>query len=317
LKVSVTRKKRGIQRIDKKGKGEERKMRKQLKMVTVFLALVTAAMPSIAEDMLQIRGSDTMVNLSQRMAEVYMQKNPAKKIAVTGGGSGTGIAGLRNRTVDIANSSREMKEREIVDSRVKGVDPVLVLVCIDCITAIVNENNPVGKLTVEQLGSIFRGDTKNWKDVGGEDMPITLYGRQSNSGTYSEFREIVLKGDYSDGMRNMNGNAQIAEAVKGDKSGIGYVGVGVVKNSPGLKPISLAAKEGAEYVDPTKLTTADVRKYAIVRTLNQYTNGKPAGAVKEFIEFELSPEGQNVCEEMGFLKLDEEYAGRNKKTMGN
>ncbi|MBF0252971.1 MAG: phosphate ABC transporter substrate-binding protein [Candidatus Omnitrophica bacterium] len=287
-------------------------MRKYLKMGFIALMLITISANSKAEENLQIRGSDTMVNLIQRMAEVYMEKYPEKKVAVTGGGSGTGIAGLRNRTVDIANSSREMKGRELVDSKAKGVDPVLIVVGVDCITIVVNESNKVDKLTNAQLGAIFRGDIVNWKEVGGDDMPITLYGRQSNSGTFVQFREDVLKSDYSDEMRRMNGNSQIIESVKNDKSGIGYVGLGHAKHSTGSKVLKIATMEGEEYIDPTVLKTDEVKKYSIIRTLIQYTNGKPEGSTKDFIEFELSPEGQKVCEEMGFLPLNEEYAKQNE-----
>lgn len=290
-------------------------MRKTLKMIAVLLTVTVATLPAVGQETLQIRGSDTMVNLIQRMAEVYIEKYPDKQVAVTGGGSGTGIAGLRNRTVDIADSSRDMKGREIIDARAKGVDPVRVVVCLDCITIVTNKANPVSKLTAEQLGGIFRGEIANWKDVGGEDKPITLYGRQSNSGTFVKFREEILKGDYADTMRRMNGNAQIIESVKSDKAGVGYVGVGHAKNEPELKVISIAASPGSEFIDPTKITSAEAETYAIVRTLNQYVNGKPEGDIKHFVEFELSPEGQKICEEMGFLPLNEKYTEENKQVM--
>ncbi len=293
-------------------------MTRNLKMTAVFLAItvMTAVPPSEANQQLQVRGSDTMVNLIQRMAEVYMQKNPEKNIVVTGGGSGTGIAGLRNRTVDIADSSREIRNREITDSRAKGVDPVHIIVARDCITIVVNKSNNADKLTVGQLGAIFRGDITNWKDVGGDDMPITLYGRQSNSGTFVLFREEVLKGDYSDKMRRMNGNAQIIETIKTDKTGIGYVGVGHAKNSSGLGVISVAKNEDAEYIDPTRISPDETDRYPIARRLNQYTNGKPAGESREFITFELSPEGQRICEEMGFFPVSKEDEERNRQMLG-
>ncbi|MBD3380226.1 MAG: phosphate ABC transporter substrate-binding protein PstS family protein [Candidatus Omnitrophica bacterium] len=297
---------------------KEDKMSKRVKKVIVFLAVgaMAAAPVTQAKEQLQVKGSDTMVNLIQRMSEVYMQKSPEKKVVVTGGGSGTGIAGLRNRTVDIADSSRQMRKREEIDLKAKGVDPVRIIIARDCVTIITHKDNKVDKLTTDQLGAVFRGDINNWKELGGEDMPITLYGRQSNSGTFFLFRQEVLKGDYSDKMRRMNGNAQIIESVKNDKSGVGYVGVGHAKTSSGLKVIAVAKEEGGEYLDPTRLSASEVDKYPISRQLNQFVNGKPEGTARDFIAFELSGEGQKICEEMGFFPVSEENMEHNREEAG-
>lgn len=291
-------------------------MIKNVKTMLVFLMTAAMALTAKAESIPQVRGSDTMVNLVQRMAEVYSEKNPGKHLSVTGGGSGNGLAGLRNRTADIANSSREIRRREIRDMNGKGVNPVGIVIAEDCITIIVNGDNNVDQLTLGQLGAIFRGDIKNWKDVGGADMPITLYGRQSNSGTYMVFRQRVLKGNYSDKMYRMNGNSQIVEAVKNDKSGIGYVGLGYVKNNPKLKVVRLAQEEGAEYIDPKNRADIEAGKYPLVRAIYQYTDGTPSGAIKEFIEFELSPEGQKIVDEMGFIPLSSKYTQHNNEALG-
>lgn len=280
------------------------------------LFLFSAVLPAGAQEMVQVKGSDTMVNLVQRLAEVYMQNNPGKKMAVTGGGSSTGIAGIMNGTTDIANASRDMKPKEVMDSRKKGIEPVRTVLALDCITVVVNSGNKVEKLTASQLGAIFRGEAKNWKDVGGEDMPITLYGRQSNSGTFVFFMDNILKGDYSDKMNRMNGNSQIVEALKADKSGIGYIGLGHAVKSPELARIKVALKEGGEYFDPFDPKTVSSGKYPIVRTLNQYTNGKPAGAAFDFMKFELSAEGQKIVEEMGFIAVPEEYEIYNEQNSG-
>ena len=257
-----------------------------------------------------------MVNLVQRLAEVYMQKNPGEYVAVTGGGSGGGIAGLRNKTVDIGNASRDIKPKEMMDAMSQGVEPTRVVIGMDCITVVVNGGNKVDKLTSGQLGAIFRGEITNWSEVGGDDMPITLYGRQSNSGTFVFFREAILKGDYSDRMNRMNGNSQIVEALKNDRTGIGYIGLGHAKKASGLKIVKLASREGADYADPTNRRDVDGGKYPIVRTLNQYVDGTPRGAVKDFIEFELSSEAQNIVEEMGFLPVPDEYRKYNMDNAG-
>jgi len=263
--------------------------------------------------MIQIKGSDTLINLVQRLSEVYMEENPGKYISVTGGGSGTGIAALMNGKCDIADASRNMKPKEIIRAESLGVSPKRVVIAMDGLSVIVNSANPVTKLTVDQLGKIFRGEVTNWKDLGGEDSPITLYGRQSNSGTFVFFRDAVLKADYSSRMRRMNGNSQIVDAVKADKTGIGYVGVGYVKNASGIEVVSVAAFAGAEYASPLDSAAVKSGKYPIARPLNQYINGTPTGDVLDFLLFELSPKGQQIVEEEGFFPIPEEYKKFNKK----
>jgi phosphate transport system substrate-binding protein len=289
-------------------------MKKVMSMVAVLACLGIAGLAQAAE--IQIKGSDTLINLVQKLSEDYMNATPGSYIAVTGGGSGTGIAALINKKCDIANSSREIKASEVDTALKSGVDPKGVVVAIDGLSVIVNPQNPVTQLTMDQIGGIFRGDIKNWKEVGGSDMPITLYGRQSNSGTYAFFMEVVLKGDYSPKMNNMNGNSQIVEAVKSDASGIGYVGVGYVKKSTGISVVNVAAKAGREYKSP--LDTAAVKNgtYAISRPLLQYVSGKLSPEVSDFIAFELSSEGQRIVEEEGFFAIPEEYQKANEKLLG-
>jgi phosphate transport system substrate-binding protein len=269
-----------------------------------------------AKNMVQIKGSDTLINLVQRLSEVYMERNKGSAIAVTGGGSGTGIAALINGKADIADASRDMKAKEVAQAQDAGIDPKRVVIALDGLSVIVNGNNPVTKLTMDEIGKIYRGEITNWKDVGGDNKPITLYGRQSNSGTFVLFMEMVLKGDYSPRMRRMNGNSQIVEAVKADATGIGYVGVGYVKNAAGIIVLEVAAFKGAPYASP--LNTEDVKtgKYPIARPLNQYVNGTPRGAVRDFIAFELSPEGQKIVEEQGFFPIPREYVEFNKRSIG-
>jgi len=184
---------------------------------------------------------------------------------------------------------------------------------MDGLSVITNGNSPVTQLTVDEIGKIFRGEITNWSEVGGPDMSITLYGRQSNSGTFVFFRDAILKGDYSQKMNRMNGNAQIVEAVKQDRSGIGYVGVGYVKEATGLNVLKVASRAGEVYASP--LNSADVKsgKYPIARPLNQYINGTPTGALRDFLKFELSYDGQKVVEDEGFFQIPTEYEELNSK----
>lgn len=285
-------------------------------MTMVIAATLMVSTVAADEKMVQVRGSDTIVNLVQRLAEVYSQANPGKDIAVTGGGSGNGLAGLRNRTVDIANSSRDIKRKEIIDMNGMGVNPIGIIIARDCITIVVNKDNPVDKLTIDQLGSLFRGEISNWKDVGGADLPITLYGRQSNSGTYEVFRTAVLGGEYSETMRRMNGNSQIAESVANDKSGIGFVGIAYALDNPQLTVVKIAAKDGAEYIDPADRSNVDSGKYYLVRPLYQYTDGIPSGAIMDFIKFEVSPDGQKIVDEMGFIPITRDDENENRRIAG-
>lgn len=269
-----------------------------------------------AEEMLQIRGSDTQVNLVQRLSEAYMEKHPGRAIAVTGGGSGTGLAALANGTVDIANASRLMRQSELNRALQRGVDPKRIAIAMDGLSVIVNVNNPVTQLTMEQIGAIFRGEITNWAELGGPGRPITLYGRQSNSGTFVFFREAVLKNDYSENMRRMNGNSQIVEAVKADASAIGYVGVGYAKQASGINVVSVAATEGAPYATPLNPDDVASGKYPIARPLNQYVDGTPQGRIRDFLAFQVSDEGQKVVVEAGFFPIPQEYKDFNKQSVG-
>jgi phosphate transport system substrate-binding protein len=266
--------------------------------------------------MIQIKGSDTLINLVQKLSEEYMDKNPGRYIAVTGGGSGTGIAALINKKCDIANASRNMKPKEINKALAAGVSPKRVVIAMDGLSVIVNSENPVSKLTMDQIGKIFRGEIKNWSELGGENQPVTLYGRQSNSGTFVFFRDLLLKADYSPEMKRMNGNSQIVETVKYDKTGIGYVGVGYVKGASGVKALEVAPFAGAPYASPLNAEDVKTGKYPITRPLNQYVDAVPAGEIKDFIVFEVSPEGQEIVVEQGFFPVPQEYVDFNKKSVG-
>jgi len=291
-------------------------MKKHIVMLAAAVFMLPVSGSEAAQGMLQIKGSDTLINLVQRLAEVYMEKNPGKVIAVTGGGSGTGIAALINNKCDIADASRQMKSKEVAQANEAGVSPKRVVIAMDGLSVIINGGNPSDQLTVDQIGKIFRGEITNWSEVGGQNKSITLYGRQSNSGTFVFFRDAVLKGDYSQRMNRMNGNAQIVEAVKQDKSGIGYVGVGYIKTATGINVVKVAPRPGEPYTSP--LNSADVKsgKYPIARPLNQYTNGTPSGDIRDFIAFEVSDEGQKIVKEEGFFPIPGEYADFNSMSVG-
>jgi phosphate transport system substrate-binding protein len=268
--------------------------------------------------MIQVKGSDSEVNLVQKLAEVFMQKNPGVNIAVTGGGSGTGIAALINKTTDIANSSRDLSPKEEEAAKKAGVNPFRLVFATDGISAIVHPNNPLNKLTLEQLGKIFKGDITNWKEVGGPDAKISLYGRQSNSGTYVFFREFVVKGDYSPHKKSMNGNAQIVEAIQRDKAGVGYVAVGYVVSEkgevkPGLKILDIAKDAQSQAFSPTVMENVMTGKYPISRPLNQYLVGKPTGKLLDFVKFELSEEGQQIVRKQGFFPVQKNWVEFNRK----
>lgn len=282
----------------------------------IAAAILCADVSLAAERMIQVKGSDTLINVAQKLAESYMAKKPGIAIAVTGGGSGTGIAALVNRKCDIANSSRTMKASEVADANAKGVDPKRVVVAIDGLCIIVNGRNPVTKLTADQIGRIYRGEVTDWSAAGGTSGPITLYGRQSNSGTYDFMKEVVMKGEYASSLKSMNGNAQIVEAVKQDISGIGYVGVGYAKESTGITVLEVALNPSLGYYSP--LNAADVKsgKYPVARPLNQYINGQASGNVRDFLLYELGPEGQAIVEKEGFFAINDEYQRYNDAALG-
>jgi len=292
-------------------------MKRKAGLVVMIAALFFIANIAMAKsDMVEIKGSDTLINVVQKLAETYMKGHPDANISVTGGGSGTGIAGLVNRKCDIANASRGIKSKEVEDANNKGVDPKRVVVAIDGLSIITNAQNPIDKLTVDDIGKIYRGDVKNWKDLGGNDTPINLYGRQSNSGTYDFMKEVVMKGEYSPNLKSMNGNAQIVEAVKQDLGGIGYVGVGYVKDAVGINVLKVSASSGGKYFSPLNSMDVKTGNYPVTRPLNQYLNGAPKGAVKNFIVFELSAEGQKIVEDEGFFAVPQEYQRYNNDVLG-
>jgi phosphate transport system substrate-binding protein len=284
--------------------------------MTAFGGVSVFSGPVEAKTYLQVKGSDTEVNLVQRLAEMYMKKDPNASIAVTGGGSGVGIAAIINKTTDLCNSSRPMKDSELAKAKANGVNPVGVAFAVDGLSVIVNSKNSVKHLTTDQIGQIYRGEVSNWKQLGGPDSPITLYGRQPNSGTFVFFREHIVNGDYSNKMNQMNGNAQILEAVKKDAGGIGYVGIGYVvddagKVAPGVNVLEVAKDSRSKPTSPLQLENIMSGAYPITRPLYQYFDKNNQAKVEAFIKFELSPEGMAIVKKDGFYPLTEQWKKHN------
>lgn len=246
-----------------------------------------------------VKGSDTMVILSQRWAEAYMAKNPGTVIQVTGGGSGTGIAALINGTTDIANASRPMKasERAKLKERYATLG-VEIKTAKDGLSLYVHESSPIRELTMEQIKNIYLGKTTNWKELGGPDAKIIVYGRENNSGTYVYFKDNVIGGaDFVPSMLSMPGTASVVNAVSKDPNGIGFGGAAYAK---GIH--ILAVKKTAK--SPAALPTAENIKndsYPISRFLYLYVANRPTGEVKKFIDWILSPEGQSVVTKVGYF----------------
>lgn len=256
---------------------------------------------------LQIKGSDTMVNLGQAWAERYMEEHPDAFIAVTGGGSGTGMASLISGTCDIAMSSRNIKQKEIDQANAKGRSPVEVKVALDGIAVVVHPKNAVGKLTLDQLADIFSGRIANWKQVGGADAKIVILSREVNSGTHVYFKEHVLrkndpglKTEFAPNALMLSSSQAIADEVAGNPSAIGYYGMGYI--SPRQKVIAVAKDEKSEYIEPT-IDNVVKNLYPISRPLYFYFNNECQGLAKEFIDFALSPEGQAIVKETDFVPI--------------
>jgi phosphate transport system substrate-binding protein len=297
-------------------------------MAGLQLALLLVGTPLLLSSgqsrgkMIQIKGSDTLVNLVQILSEEYMAKNPNTPIAVLGGGSGTGITALINGTTDICNTSRDWKQKEYDLAWEKGIKVRLFVVAVDGLSIIVNEKNPLAQLPMPVVGAIYRGEIKNWKAVGGPDKPISLYGRQSNSGTYTFLMEHVMGNKpYSTDMKEMNGNAQIIDGVLNDEGAIGYSGVGYVtdratgKPLKGLKVLNISKDAKSEAFSPLERVNIDSGRYPISRPLYQAVNGKPRADVAAFIAWEAGPEGQKIVEREGFFPISPAHAAQNDKNM--
>ncbi len=268
--------------------------------------LASVSVPA-AQVTIENKGSDTMVNLALAWAEAYQKEHPDVQLSVTGGGSGTGLAALINGTVDIANASRAIKDEEIKQAEANGVEPVEFTVARDAIAVIVNPANPVGELTLPQLSAIYGGQIINWRDVGGEDRPIVLLSRETNSGTHVYFLENVVrlgkKDDktlFSPDTLLLPSSEGISAEVRQNPNAIGYDGLGYV--TADMKTVAVAKEEGGAYVLPTIATVND-KSYPIARDLYMYTRGQPTGVVRNYLDWLLSAEAQKIVAELGFVPV--------------
>ncbi len=282
-------------------------MRKFQYLLLIILMSLILARDSYSQDMIQIKGSDTMVNLGQAWAEGFTKKHPQGFAAVTGGGSGTGIASLLNKTCDIAACSRKMKQKEMDLARQRGINPAEFTVALDGLAVVVHPENPVDKLTIDQLAGIFTGRITNWKEFGGRDSKIVILSREVNSGTHVYFKEHIIrknnlenKDEFAHSALLMPSSQAIADEVAGNPQAIGYYGMGYI--SPAQKAVAVARDGNSPYILPTIENVIEGR-YAISRPLFMYTNGEPQGLVKEFLDFVLSDEGQEVVLDIDFVPI--------------
>jgi phosphate transport system substrate-binding protein len=257
---------------------------------------------------IQNKGSDTLVNIALAWAETYRNVEPSVDIAVTGGGSGTGIAALINGTVDIANASRPMKDNEIEDARANGIEPVEHVVAIDALAVIVHPDNLVSELTIGQLSDIFTGRVTRWSELGGADRPIVIVSRETNSGTHVYFLEEVVRRGKSDNTDIfapqtilMPSSVGITSEIRRNPNAIGYDGLGYV-DPEHEKILSVALEDDSPFVMPSVETASD-NSYPLSRNLFMYTAGEPTGAVADYLTWILSPEGQQIVADLGFVPL--------------
>lgn len=278
------------------------------KVILASLAVMLMAGFVFSGSTVTIKGSDTLVRLGQRWAEEYMKHNPETVIQVSGGGSGTGIAALLNGTTDICEASRDMKEKEYKLAEQKGIEPYRVSVSLDGIAVFLHEKNPVTELTISQLKGIYTGAITNWKDVGGPDHQIILYGRENNSGTYAFFKEHVLnKEDYEVRTQTLPGTAAVVNAVAKDENGIGYGGIAW---ATGVKHAWVKVDADSPAIEPTMESISN-GTYPISRELYWFFNGKPTGELKKLVNWCLSEAGQKVAEEIDYVPLSAELAKKN------
>jgi phosphate transport system substrate-binding protein len=252
-------------------------------------------------DVVTVKGSDTMVILGQRWAEEFMKKSPERTVQVTGGGSGTGISALINGSTDICAASRAMKQAEMAKLREAANSPGVELpVARDGLAVYVHNNNPLSEITLPHLKAIFTGKITNWKEVGGPDSRIGIYSRENSSGTYVFFKDAVLNGaDFSPRAQTLQGTASVVNAVSKDRLGIGYGGAAYAK---GVKLLKVKKDASAPALLPSRETVLS-GSYALARPLFFYLRGAPSGDIKAFVDWVLSPAGQDLTTKVGFYPL--------------
>jgi len=289
----------------------------KLRILFLILFIVTAGgcrpQPEESENgasetyYIENKGSDTLVNLALAWAERYQQIRPEVRLAVSGGGSGTGIAALLNGTVDIANASRQISQDELRTAEEIGISPVEFIVSQDAIAVVVHLDNPVDQLTIQQISDIYSGVINNWSEVGGEDRPIVRLSRETNSGTHIYFLEEVLRqGDPNDGTLFsqdtllLPSSEGITAEVKNNPNAIGYEGLGYI--TADMKVLAIARRAGEPYILPT-IETVNNDSYPISRDLYMYTPAEPSGVVAEYMSWIFSEEAQLIVAELGFVPV--------------
>jgi phosphate transport system substrate-binding protein len=264
-------------------------------LIAAILILGAGSFAHAGGNALTIKGSTTVLPIAQATAEEFMAKNPGINISVQGGGSGVGIASLLDKTADIADSSREIKDEEVQKAKAAGVNPFENVIAMDGIAVVVHPSNPVARLSREQIKAIYTGKISNWAELGGKNTRIVVVSRDSSSGTYESFAELALNKEKvrQDALTTAS-NQGVAQTVAQTPGAIGYVGLGY-----------LTPKEKTLVVDGVKCARETVlsKKYPLSRALYMYTNGAPAGNVKKFVDFVKSPEGQKIVGEEGFVGL--------------
>jgi len=281
-----------------------------LTLILAFLFIFSAGCSSESNvegpsGFIKVKGSDTMVNAAQMLAEDFMKDYPYIFVAVTGGGSGVGIASLINKTCDIADASRKMEKKEIEMAKKRGVEPKEFVVAYDGVAVIVNKNNPISKLTIKDLHDIYTGKITNWKQLGGKDKKIVILSREVSSGTHMYFKEEVVQlgnkkstEEFSPQALLLTSSQAIVEEVSSNEAAIGYVGMGYTSE----RTKSVMIGRGNDFYPPT-VKFVSLGKYPLSRPLQMYTNGEPKGVVKIFMDFVFSPKGQKVFMKAGFVPL--------------
>ncbi len=265
------------------------------------LAVAGAVMPSMKS--VTVRGSDTMLIINQRWAEAFHNANPGSDVAVTGGGSSIGINSFINGVADIAAASRPMRKSEIDRARSRGSIAFETPVALDGLCVAINSSNSISSLSMDQLRRIYIGQVTNWNQVGGPNAPITTLSRDSNSGTYGFFQTNVLRNqNWGKGVRFLPSTSEEVREVQRNRNAIAYGGVAYFRNKKDVKIIPISPRDGVAAIAPTEENVRS-KKYPIWRYLYFYTNGRPTGSTKRFVDFVLSPAGQKIVEEVGYFSL--------------
>lgn len=271
-------------------------MKKFLLLLSVLATMQTAFAQKVV-----VKGSDTVLPISQKEAERYMKKAVGNSVTVVGGGSGVGVSALIDGTTDIAMSSRRIKMDERLKLQEAGKAVKEVIIAYDALSVIVNPSNKVGRLTREQVEGIFTGKIRNWKEVGGDDLAIVVYSRETSSGTYEFFKEFVMsRKNYASSVLNMPATGAIIQSISQTKGAIGYVGMAYVTKE--VKDVAISYDKGKNYILANRETAAN-RTYPIIRPLYYYYPNNKEKLVKPFIDFVLSPEGQEIIENVGYIRL--------------